>query len=201
MFLSQPYSIGDQEYARNRNLQKLVLLTTDTFRKIDNVITRAFNEEGVQLVVVSGRRSFAQQKGKFEQGRTTPGGIITNAQAGYSWHNFSRAGDLAKLEPGTRTILYDYPEINKVGRIAQEEGLTWGGTWGDPDHMHNPAGTNLAQLRAANPGWEQYQVKDTVVGKLSGFLKKNRKKIAYGAGTVAVLGTIAYIINERRAYV
>jgi len=202
MFLAQSYtySVADQEYARNRNLQKLVKLTTPTFFKIDRVLTRAYDELGVQLVVYSGSRNWQEQKEKFAQGRTKPGNIVTDAQAGYSWHNFNRAGDLAALEPGTRKLLFDYPQINQVGRIAQEEGLTWGGSFGDPGHVSNQD-ANMGQLRVANPGWKKYQVADTQAGKLAGFLRKHRKTIAYAGSALFLLGGAAYITKQRRAYV
>jgi len=200
-YLSAPYSIEDQEYARNRNLQKLALLTPLTFQKLDRVIMRAEDELGVILVVTDGRRSWLEQKGIFQQGRTTPGKIVTDAQAGYSWHNFNRGADMYALEPGTRRILYSYPEINGVGLIAEQEGLNWGGSFGDLGHFSNREGTTLAQLRAAYPGWENYQIVDTKAGKLAGFLRKNRKKLAYGAGITLVAFGAIYIINKRRAYV
>lgn len=44
--------------------------------------------EGINVQYSSGFRSFEEQTKLFNQGRTTPGNIVTNTRAGYSNHNF-----------------------------------------------------------------------------------------------------------------
>lgn len=44
--------------------------------------------------VVQGLRSWAQQAVLYEQGRTTPGNIVTRCLPGHSWHNFGLAVDV-----------------------------------------------------------------------------------------------------------
>jgi len=49
----------------------------------------------VDIRVIQGLRTWPQQNALYQQGRTTAGKIVTNAQAGYSMHNFGLAVDVA----------------------------------------------------------------------------------------------------------
>ncbi|SVE43245.1 uncharacterized protein METZ01_LOCUS496099, partial [marine metagenome] len=46
-----------------------------------------------ELFVVHTLRTYAEQDDLYEQGRTEPGKIVTNARGGKSWHNFGLAID------------------------------------------------------------------------------------------------------------
>lgn len=50
------------------------------------------------LVVTQGFRSYPQQDALYQQGRTLPGSIVTNAKAGWSMHNFGLAVDVAPTD-------------------------------------------------------------------------------------------------------
>lgn len=89
------------------------------------------------LRVVSTFRSFAEQARLYEQGRSTPGPIVTNARAGQSMHNVRRAVDMAPeqltREPGWA------PNSNlwqMLGALYERHGLSWGGRWSKPDNPH-----------------------------------------------------------------
>ena len=49
---------------------------------------------GWYVSIISGTRTYAEQDVLYQQGRTTPGPIVTNAPPGYSNHNFGIAFDL-----------------------------------------------------------------------------------------------------------
>nr|MBA3805723.1 M15 family metallopeptidase [Acidobacteriota bacterium] len=49
---------------------------------------------GVQVEVVQGLRTFAEQDALFAQGRTKPGKVVTNARGGQSNHNYGLAVDV-----------------------------------------------------------------------------------------------------------
>jgi peptidoglycan LD-endopeptidase CwlK len=56
------------------------------------VIRRAY-QEGINVQISQGMRTFAEQNRLYAQGRTSPGSIITNARGGQSNHNFGLAVD------------------------------------------------------------------------------------------------------------
>lgn len=56
-------------------------------------------DENIIFRVTQGLRTWSDQDALYQQGRTTPGKIVTNAPAGLSWHNFGLAVDLVPLDP------------------------------------------------------------------------------------------------------
>jgi hypothetical protein len=99
---------------------------------------------GTVVEVVQGLRTFAEQDALYAKGRTTPGGIVTQARGGESNHNFGLAVDLC---PFTN----DKPDWNApmavwaaIGAAAETHGLEWGGQWKkflDKPHVQLPAMT------------------------------------------------------------
>lgn len=97
---------------------------------------------GIRFYVIRGYDSPAAQKALFDQGRTTPGPIVTNAPPFYSSHNYGLAWDLCKDKDAQRAGLQ--PDWSKeaerdyraMGAIAKELGLIWGGDWSKPDMPH-----------------------------------------------------------------
>lgn len=85
----------------------------------------AFDE--IQIKIVSGLRSYADQDALYKQGRTAPGKIVTNAKAGYSNHNFGIAFDVGVFE-GKR-YLPESPKYKAIGALGKDLGLEWGGNW------------------------------------------------------------------------
>lgn len=84
-------------------------------------------------------RSNAEQNALYQQGRTTPGHIVTWAKPGHSKHNrmagdlpASHAGDyyplvngkLAGKRPHSHFLLWQ-----RMGALAVAAGLEWGGNW------------------------------------------------------------------------
>lgn len=112
-------------------------------------------EQGIQLRVISGLRTFAQQEALYASGRTAPGQIVTHAKPGQSWHNWSRAFDVCiEKWPGDQTPkdVFDGP-WDTVGQLGESLGLTWGGRFHHPDrpHFEYPAGRTLAAMLAQHP--------------------------------------------------
>lgn len=58
-----------------------------------NQMAEMLKQEGIDFEVVQGLRTWSEQDALYQQGRTTPGNIVTNAPAGSSWHNFGLAVD------------------------------------------------------------------------------------------------------------
>lgn len=82
---------------------------------------------GIQIKVISGLRSYAEQDALYAQGRTTPGPKVTNARGGYSNHNFGIAFDIGVFS-GTK-YLPESPKYKAVGVLGTDLGLEWGGNW------------------------------------------------------------------------
>lgn len=113
---------------------------------------------GIEVIITQGFRSFEQQDSLYEQGRTKPGDIITNAQGGQSYHNYGLAIDYA-LRSTNGDIIWDiHYDGNNNGRsdwfevadIAKELGFDWGGDWSnfkDYPHLQMTFGLSLNQLQ------------------------------------------------------
>lgn len=82
---------------------------------------------GIAIKVISGTRTYEEQNALYEQGRSKPGRIVTNARGGYSNHNFGIAFDIGVFEGGR--YLGESPAYKAVGAIGMKLGLEWGGNW------------------------------------------------------------------------
>lgn len=98
-------------------------------------LVRAASDSGITIKVISGTRTYAEQDHLYEQGRTRPGNIVTNARGGYSNHNFGIAFDIGVFS-GTKYVP-ESPAYRKVGKLGKSLGLKWGGDWtGIQDEPH-----------------------------------------------------------------
>jgi peptidoglycan L-alanyl-D-glutamate endopeptidase CwlK len=82
---------------------------------------------GITIIVICGTRTYAEQDALYEQGRTKPGKIVTNARAGHSNHNFGVAFDIGVFEGSN--YLDESPKYKAVGVLGIDLGLEWGGNW------------------------------------------------------------------------
>lgn len=85
-------------------------------------------ESGIDILITSTYRDMESQTALFEQGRTKPGRIVTNAKCGQSFHNYRCAFDFVPLLNG-KAQWDDIPLITKCGEIGEAVGLTWAGRW------------------------------------------------------------------------
>lgn len=99
-------------------------------------------KKGLNLDVASTYRSPAEQQSLFDQGRKTPGSIVTNARPGTSAHNYALAVDVVpsglQQQPNWAP---DDPRWQEMGALAQNQGLNWGGSWKsfkDMPHVQAP---------------------------------------------------------------
>lgn len=107
-----------------------------------------FQEKGVEVKVISGNRTWAEQDALYSKGRTTPGPKVTNARGGQSNHNFGLAIDLGLFANGK--YLGDSPFYKHIGPIvAKFPQLEWGGGWKfvDEPHVQYRVPYTMAQLR------------------------------------------------------
>lgn len=107
--------------------------------------------QGLRVLVTSTFRNAARQNALYVQGRTAPGQRVTNARAGFSWHNFRRAFDVVPLTDKGKADWQNTAAFRKLGAIGKSVGLEWGGDWAkfpDMPHFQFTQGLNLGEMRA-----------------------------------------------------
>lgn len=87
---------------------------------------------GLDLIVTCTLRSLFEQAALYAQGRTSPGGIVTNAKPGQSAHNFGLAIDVVPVVDGKLIWSADNPVWQEIGNFGQARGLQWLGVPGSP---------------------------------------------------------------------
>lgn len=135
------------------NSRKLEDLHPTVREKALKMKKRCDAELGIDLVFTSTYRDDESQNALYAIGRTVKGAKVTNAKAGYSWHNFRLAFDTVPVRNG-KPIWKTTGEEGKlwadIGRIGKECGLEWGGDFKslkDLPHFQDSKGLTLAQLR------------------------------------------------------
>lgn len=119
------------------------------------LVSRAANA-GIEIKIIGGTRTYAEQDALFAQGRTKPGRRVTNAKGGESNHNFGIAFDIGVFKG--KEYLDESTGYDVVGAIGMEIGLEWGGEWTtivDKPHFqlrptwaaHSSESEMLAELR------------------------------------------------------
>ncbi len=140
-------------------------------------LVHSADEIGIAVKVISGTRTYDQQHAIYFQGRKPLGEVnaarkaagmdlisddenqkrVTNADAGYSNHNFQIAFDIGVFDGGN--YLGESPLYKAVAVLGKQLGLSWGGDWksiqDEPHYELRPAWASdlsedamLAQLRA-----------------------------------------------------
>lgn len=105
-------------------------------------------QQGIQIRIISGTRTYAEQQALYDQGRTRPGKIVTNAKPGSSWHNHGVAFDIGVFRDGS--YIEESPAYRTVGQIGKSLGFEWGGDFQsivDEPHFQMTNGKSLAQAR------------------------------------------------------
>ncbi|OPH61704.1 hypothetical protein BC351_00230 [Paenibacillus ferrarius] len=133
---------------------RVVKLHSIVATKTRQLITAAFNE-GINIVIVQGLRTFEEQAALYAQGRTTAGAIVTNARAGYSMHNYGVALDFCLLaDDGINVVWTVNDKWLRVGAIGKGLGFVWGGDWTyeregivDYPHFEMSFGLSINDLR------------------------------------------------------
>ena len=104
----------------------MALLLDDSFAAVLESVSEAAAEEGIEVRLTSGYRSIEKQKELIRRWERGEPGIFKPAKPGSSFHNFGFAVDIRASPPEA---------LQRVGEIAEEFGLRWGGRFGDPVHI------------------------------------------------------------------
>ena len=106
-------------------------------------------DDGIDVIITSTFRDLESQAALYAQGRTAPGHIVTNANAGQSFHNYRVAFDFCPIVNG-KAQWDDTATFTKCGQIAKSVGLEWAGDWTtfkEMAHCQDTGGLTLAQLQ------------------------------------------------------
>ena len=93
----------------------------------------------LSIQVTEGLRNWATQDLLYQQGRTLPGNIVTNAKPGYSYHQFGLAVDLVPedIMPGQPDWNVNHPAWKQMIASGESVGLVSGSEWRTfPDNPH-----------------------------------------------------------------
>ena len=139
-----------------RSATNIATLRKDVQEKASEWLLKCL-EEGINVKVICGTRTYAEQAGLYAKGRTEPGPKVTNARPGYSWHNFGVAWDFVVFDAKGQPQ-WESPLMERCGRIAESLGLEWGGSWKgfqDTPHVQLKTGRTLAEARqlVEDGGW------------------------------------------------
>ena len=105
-----------------------------TLQRGANEFIRRMALKNYQVLITATYRDNEYQNSLYEQGRTKPGSIVTNAKGGQSMHNYKLAFDICKNVKG-----HEYDDnlfFSIAGKIWVEMGGEWGGNWTSPDNPH-----------------------------------------------------------------
>lgn len=145
---SEEDEISSENAVWDKNSEKLIQTLHPKIRGKARAFINEAYKQGFKLKVTSGLRTYEKQTELYAQGRTKKGGIVTNAKAGYSWHNFGNAFDIVPIENGKAN--YKSKNWNKIGSLGKSFGFEWGGDWTsfiDKPHFQDRFGLTTAQAR------------------------------------------------------
>lgn len=103
--------------------------------RVKDTLVRA-RQEGMAMQMDLVYRTFAHQDQLYAQGRTEPGQRVTGARGGQSWHNYGLGADVVFSTPNGQPSWPEDGNWTRYGEIAEDQGLTWGGRWRNPDRPH-----------------------------------------------------------------
>ena len=109
------------------NSRKIEDLTPET-QKLCHAFIEACAKQDIDILITSTYRDSESQNALYAQGRTAPGHKVTNARAGYSFHNYRVAFDFCPLKNG-KAQWDDIDLFKRCGKIAESIGLEWAGSW------------------------------------------------------------------------
>lgn len=123
-------TIGKNETYPSRNLDLLHPYVKTLVLKFLDECKKNSVLNGYEVKITQTLRSIDYQNKLYEQGRTSPGGIVTNAKGGSSMHNYGLAVDFAVFKNGaylTGSKPGEDALYRECGKIAKQVGFFWGG--------------------------------------------------------------------------
>ena len=95
-------------------------------------------QNGIEILITQGFRSWSGQAWDYASGRFRPGSIVTRAKPGYSFHQYGVAFDFVPTDLSGGIHYNDMNRIQQVAHFAKSQGWEWGGDWPEPatDNPH-----------------------------------------------------------------
>lgn len=123
-------------------------------RPIATAFIKEARSQGINVFVTEGIRDFTRQDKLYQIGRDASGqvigGIVTNARAGQSYHNYGLALDVVIInDDGSANYDVNNPEWYRLGQIGKSFGFVWGGDFKsivDMPHFEMNFGLHHTQL-------------------------------------------------------
>ncbi|MGK7346285.1 MAG: M15 family metallopeptidase [Candidatus Nitrospinota bacterium M3_3B_026] len=109
--------------------------------------------EGIELITTCSYRSYEEQAELFARGRTKPGAVVTQADAGRSPHQYRVARDVVPVVGG-KAVWDDWELWERIGETGEALGFEWGGRWEafrDAPHFQLTADMTIGELSALSP--------------------------------------------------
>lgn len=122
-------------------------LDSDFRARLDTVL-QGMKEQGYDTTLLEGYRSPSRQN--FLKSNGLDGINVTNAGQCQSFHQFGLAADIGLLKNGIPDLRSNDAWVMRgyklLGQLASEQGLKWGGSWGDFGHieLRKPVFSSLA---------------------------------------------------------
>ncbi len=101
-------------------------------------------KQGLNIRITDTFRTPEKQNELYARGRTIAGPRVTNAKAGQSYHNWGLAFDVCFL--GTVPYPPQMEQWRRIGRIGEDCGFIWGGSFGDYGHFEYHPTEELSQI-------------------------------------------------------
>lgn len=153
-------------------------------------------EEGINVQISSGLRTFAEQAKLYAKGRSAPGNIVTNAEPGESVHNYGLAIDyFLTTWDGSTAVWNVTDDWRRVAEIGKTLGFEWGGDWSgfvDYPHLQLTGGLNWRDLQAGRRPSDDLLNKGVMRQGHSGWsvalLQKDLRKLGYSIEVDGLFG-------------
>lgn len=146
-------------------IKRIAKLHPELRAEVSNILLE-IQSKNIEIRIVQGMRTFAEQDSLYAKGRTAPGKIVTNAKGGQSYHNFGLSVDFCLLhkdgsiswdlkEDADKDGIKDWMEVVDV---FEKYGWSWGGYWKKKDnpHFEKTFGYNYKQLAIFKKDKEGY---------------------------------------------
>ncbi|MGL5676857.1 MAG: M15 family metallopeptidase [Cellulosilyticaceae bacterium] len=108
------------------------------------------NQKGLNMAFTETLRTVERQDFLYEQGRTRPGKVVTNAK-GSSMSSYHQWGLAVDIHHNVNGNLYPADKMQQAAAIFKKYGFEWGGDWKDfkdTPHLQMTFGLSIADLKA-----------------------------------------------------
>lgn len=143
---------GSLDKRTEENLETLLPICQKLIRRWFLNKVRGWAEmHDYQVKIICGTRTWGEQDALYQQGRTTAGKKVTNAKAGYSFHNYGIAFDIGVFDAKGRYLTNDEPYELLYKDCGSPDCFDWGGNFktlhDTPHYQYNEFGDTSSKVR------------------------------------------------------